>query len=818
MTPADSDRPARLARAVAAFLLLGLVAAAPWPFGSSGPPWRLALSLCVFALASLWAGHAVLARRFSFAPDAVSLCLLGLVLLTAAQLVPLPASVVRVLSPRAAEWRSTLLPETPELLPGETDAAVAARPRWQPLSAAPAATEDLLARYLAALLVYAAARNFLAPSGGVVFARRLAWVAFAAGVGLAALGLAQFLSGERTRVYWRFWSGANSFGPFGNKNHFAYQVNLFAGLAGGLFAAIAARPGAWRSPAAPALLGGLGLMAAAVAMCQSRGGLLAALVAAALVALVAWVGRRGREPGGARVGLVLALGVALVGGGLVAWLGWREAVERFATLWGDHTRTESWASVLPLVRQYPLTGVGGGALLWAEPTVRTAPDTSYEYNTLDNEYLEALVEGGPVRLALTLGLAVAAVWGAASAYRRTGDPLCLGCAFGLTAVAVQSIGDFGLHTPSVALAAAVAAALPRAWTGGRRRIEGEAGVWLAAGVLLVAGLVVVVAEWRVHRVTKLRDAAAVAYRTSDAIRVLEAATRARPNDPRVWLDLLNAHLRAVAEEQQAAVAAVAGPAALMAAPDTPPAGEPHGHLLAALRAARAFRDLQPLDAVGHLTLGQFADRLPRSEPPAVHFARAKAAAAYDPDVWFTTGRFSADRGDWPAALADWRESLARSPKRLAPIVARAAPRFTPDELRDRLLPDDPAVWLKATPHVFPLADAPGRVAWFRATADRWAAGPEPVTLDGFAGWAAALRGAGDAAAEERVWRRAVERFSDESLPRDRLAETLEADERYADALPLLEWLAARRPDLDDYRDRLAAARHALKLKADIDRP
>ena len=67
-----------------------------------------------------------------------------MVLLTAFQLVPLPESIVRVLSPTTVEWHRALTPEFAELLPGES--ALPARGSWLPITVAPAATENLLVR------------------------------------------------------------------------------------------------------------------------------------------------------------------------------------------------------------------------------------------------------------------------------------------------------------------------------------------------------------------------------------------------------------------------------------------------------------------------------------------------------------------------------------------------------------------------------------------------------------------------------------------------------------------------------------------------
>src|SRR5205814_306411 len=108
-------------------------------------------------------------------PDPAAARLLGLVLLTAVQLVPLPELAVRAVSPTRAEWHRTLRPAADEVLPGEP-APGPPRPAWLPLSIDPAATREFLVRVAAVFLAYAAARNLVASPAAF---RRLAWVGFA---------------------------------------------------------------------------------------------------------------------------------------------------------------------------------------------------------------------------------------------------------------------------------------------------------------------------------------------------------------------------------------------------------------------------------------------------------------------------------------------------------------------------------------------------------------------------------------------------------------------------------------------------------------
>ena len=100
-------------------------------------------------------------------------------------------------------------------------------------------------------------------------------------------------------------------------------------------------------------------------------------------------------------------GVVLAVGLLTAWLGWEQVLHRFASLWQGtaDNRSHVWARAWGLVQQFPLTGVGAGGYSAAELATRAAHDGSYVSVSAHNEYLEAQIEGGLLRFALTVGLA-----------------------------------------------------------------------------------------------------------------------------------------------------------------------------------------------------------------------------------------------------------------------------------------------------------------------------------------------------------------------------------------------------------------------------
>ena len=795
---------ARRLRAGAEVILLALAAYSPWPFASASAAGELVLRVGLLGLALLWAAHAVVAHRFAYTSDRTSSFLFGLVLLTGVQLVPLPESAVRVLSPQAAAWHRELLPEQSELFPGEVDRP--GRATWLPLSVDPALTSDFLAQLLAVALAYALTRNLVAAPGAMW---RLAWVAFAVGLLLAVAAFAQILSGPRDTMYGRFHFVNQVFGPFINKNHYPDYLALCVGLGFGLLL----RSPRW-SPRFVGLAAGLGLMLASVAFSRSRGGIAAVAVAGAFTVVVAWPGRV----------RWLVAGVLVLS--LAAW---------FVGTSGDN-RTPLWRELWPIAERFPLTGTGGGTLPRVEPAFRaTNPPSPIVVNSAANEYLEAAIEGGFLRVLLTVGLAVSAVATAAVGYRRSRDPLQLGAAFGLAAVAAHSVVDFGTHVPCIALLVAVVAA-HSSWRAdsSRRAVRREPpGDWeqpgpsrgtarptLPALAVVFLALLLVWTGWRAAEVERLLDAAerfersARPHRRERVAELLEAAARLQPDDAEVWARLSAAHFATAHERSATAFISVAG---FLAAAD-PPDAIAGDDVIPALKAARTARDRCPLLPGPHLRLGAYSHRMTRSEPAAVHFRRATVGGGFDPDVWYLAGSAALARGDLDAACENWRESLRRDPRRLALIVRAASRHLGAAELRDRVLGGEPVLVVAAAEYL----DADGRRTFLRFAADRWRTRADgrtlPSTKDELAAWATAHERLRELPAAVGVWKAALERFPDSERLRDRLAAALEADERYEEAVPHLERLLGRNPRDGSLRDRLDAARHALALKRQIDAP
>src|SRR5262249_45811964 len=167
----------------------------------------------------------------------------------------------------------------------------------------------------------------------------------------------------------------------------------------------------------------------------------------------------GRRFAGAGVLLLVLCGAM----GLVAWFGYGMVEARLATLWkGDpleEERMQVWSRVLPLAAEFPVWGTGFGTFEHVEPLTRVLPDNpAVAYDHAHNEYLETLVEGGGVGLALALAAVAFVSRYGYRAVRRSPPAtaaLALGALFAFTTLVLHSAGDFGLRLPAIVLLATV---------------------------------------------------------------------------------------------------------------------------------------------------------------------------------------------------------------------------------------------------------------------------------------------------------------------------------------------------------------------------
>ena len=303
------------------------------------------------------------------------------------QAIPFPRAIVDVLSPQAARVRESLA------LSGGVPT------RWLPLSIDTPATVWALAVLAGAAALFWIARAQFGRGGIRQTTRLIAGLGFV----VSLLAIAQAATAGRT-IYWYFpteFEGPLPFGPFVNRNHFATWAIMALPLTLGYLAArigsrrdnaahIARRSRLARliDPRSAWLIAASAILFAALLLSLSRSGAvaLAASVATATVATA------GRLDGPRRRGALAVLaGVALLG---VMWADLPALRDRFAgTQVGIANRLVIWRETIPIIKDFWITGTGGGTYEKAMHVYQQSDRTVF-FNQAHNHYIQVAAEGG----------------------------------------------------------------------------------------------------------------------------------------------------------------------------------------------------------------------------------------------------------------------------------------------------------------------------------------------------------------------------------------------------------------------------------------
>ena len=265
---------------------------------------------------------------------------------------------------------------------------------------------------------------------------------------LASFALVQGLS-STTRLYWlrtpRF--GGWIYGPYVNHNHYAGLMEMLVPIPL-VFSLTRGARGSRKTMAGIAAA----LMAGTIFLSGSRGGMVAFLVQAGVLALAVLRGQRSRTVTRA------LLPFLLIGVGLVIWLGGNELAQRLETI---HTETQAELSgglrleidrdALRMFARKPILGWGMGVFPDVYPQFRSF-HTNFFINEAHNDYLQLLVEMGGMGFATML-------WFLWLLFRNAGRKLQhwpedtngavgLAAMLGVTGILVHSLVDFNLQIPA----------------------------------------------------------------------------------------------------------------------------------------------------------------------------------------------------------------------------------------------------------------------------------------------------------------------------------------------------------------------------------
>jgi putative inorganic carbon (HCO3(-)) transporter len=424
---ARSARPLRV-------LVLVLLGTGPFLAGAVHEPVFVPLLAgCVAAgLWALWRARRAGDEGSRVPPLPGGRLLLALHALVLFQLVPLPPSVLGLVSPGSFSCYA--------------DTQLVPLTAWRPISVSPPDTLRGLAFLAGFSMLYLAVFREMTEAP---WRRRLLRTVVGVGVALSVVAFVQAASPEPRRIYglWRpQWDWA-VFGPYVNRNHFAGYLVMAAPLAIGFaLEAISRLRAAWGRRRHGWLLlgeseGNAVLRGSAVVMVivaglvasRSRG----AVSAFALAALVLPLVSRHRW----RTALVVSL---LIGLGL-AWIGVSDIVSAFEARGIRRSRLDLWHDALSMVPRFPIFGDGWNAFATAFPWYQTVWKSDW-VGEAHNDYLQALIDGGAVGAALVAALLLVVFRGALA--RATLSPLDLGLFGALLGLALHGLVDFNGQIPA----------------------------------------------------------------------------------------------------------------------------------------------------------------------------------------------------------------------------------------------------------------------------------------------------------------------------------------------------------------------------------
>lgn len=379
-----------------------------------------------------------------------------------AQLLPLPAALLGVLSPEALAVEA-----------GVSSLQLSLDPDVSRLYAA--ASFAYLSFFLVALLTVRSARRL----------DRLAYALVLSGLFQAIVGVFLFSVGAKYRIFFFDVVHGNVLGTYGNRNHFAGYMEICLSVGIGLMLARLGsdRPrdwSTWRDKLAGSLEFMLSpkmrlrmmlvVMVIALVLTRSRMGNSGFFAAMLIVGVLSIALSRKLAP--ATVALIASLvviDVVIVG----TWVGLEKVVERVKETSiseegggreeSVELRQAAAMHAVDLVRDFPVFGTGGGSFYNAYLRYRTPREGYFDH--AHNDYAEFAADYGLLGLALIGSFVLLSAGCAVRVLLRRRSSLPRGIAFGslmaMVALAVHSAVDFNLQIPANAMTMVIVIAM--AW-------------------------------------------------------------------------------------------------------------------------------------------------------------------------------------------------------------------------------------------------------------------------------------------------------------------------------------------------------------------
>jgi O-antigen ligase len=344
--------------------------------------------------------------------------------------------------------------------------ALASKPA-STISFDPYATQSVLLQLAGLTIYFAAALSFIdSPRRLRLVVRLVIFFGFL----LAIYGLMQHFVNPRTIFWVREPPQAEPFGPYVNRHHFAGYMELTLAMPLGLlFAGAIERERMLLYAFASAI------MAIALVMTNSRGGMLSMVCEILFLAIVAATALRRKQraefedratrirAAAVRIGLGFAMIFAVLIG--VLYYGGEDSISRLlgTVNSADPTtgRAHFWTGTIEIIKDHPVIGTGLGSFSAVYPRYDTG-NGMYRLEQAHNDYLQILSDAGIIGAVLGL-IFVFFLFRTALRRMQSNDKfrrgVALGALAGCAGVLVHSFFDFTLHTTANALMFLLLAAL-----------------------------------------------------------------------------------------------------------------------------------------------------------------------------------------------------------------------------------------------------------------------------------------------------------------------------------------------------------------------
>ena len=425
--------------------LLGLIVLTAIPYGTVEPWWKALFACLVFALCIGAIVEGLLSGRSSnssgTAERTLLLPLLALAVFAFAQTISL-GSV------------------------GDNPGNISPAP-WNTISADPFQTRFFVLQFLALIFTLALLYRYASTERRV---RTLIYVIIAVAVASAVFGILRQTTQHKVGFVLPLLKPDLGYGQFGNKNHFAFLMEMALGLALGLILG-----GGVKRDRAMIFVAALLPIWTALVLSNSRGGILAMLAQLVIAALLfttipANSHSDAAQPRFFKLARSVALRFVLLGALVIGlllgtlWVGGDRLVSSFEAARGEinpaaaglrqgATRNEIWRATWHMFAGHPILGVGFGGY-WVAITAYHDASGSVTPQEAHSDYLELLSSGGLVGAALGVWFVVSLVRLTRNNLKsagRFGRAACFGAVTGIAGVAVHSLVDFGLHLTANAL-------------------------------------------------------------------------------------------------------------------------------------------------------------------------------------------------------------------------------------------------------------------------------------------------------------------------------------------------------------------------------